>query len=286
MRRARRVVGRGQPDGSSSAPDHRAGRRDTPESQWFWDHYDNAADEVVAFLGGFGATLTGAAVADIGSGDGIIDLALARKADPRRLVGYDLRPTNRELLQLAAEREGLPPELPECLEFAESGELSIPADDASFDVVVSWSAFEHVARPGPLASEIRRILKDHGVLFLQLWPFYLSEHGSHLRDWFENEPFVQLRYGLDEIEARVTENRIGADPAWCQVMLREFRSLNRITIDELQSALLAGGLVVRKAELYTSIVDVPDELAHYRLADLAVSGIKLLAIPTEVAARG
>jgi SAM-dependent methyltransferase len=286
LRRARRLVGGGRPDRKQSQPDRVTAPPDTSQSQWFWDHYDGAANQVISFLADAGITLTGRDVADVGCGDGITDLGLAHKAEPARIVGYDINVTNRELLTLAAAREGVESQLPECLEFDEAETLGIPADDHSFDAVVSWSAFEHIAKPAILAAEIRRVLKPHGVLFLQLWPFYLSEHGSHLWDWFEHEPFVQLRYGYDEIQAIVTENRIGADPDWCQVMLREFRALNQVTLDDLQRALLAGGLVVRKAELYTSPIDVPGELSEYRLADLAVSGIKLLAIPTEVAARG
>jgi SAM-dependent methyltransferase len=282
MRRARRLVAGGRHGDKSPDADGSARSRDTAESKWFWDHYDAAAGEVITSLADAGISLTGRELADIGCGDGITDLGIAHKAEPRRLVGYDVDRTNDQLLQLAAAREGVPSELPECLEFHASEEVAIPAADASFDAVVSWSAFEHVAQPALLATEIRRVLRGDGVLFLQLWPFYLSEHGSHLWDWFENEPFVQLRYGLEEIEARVTENQIGADPAWCARMLHEYRSLNRITIDELQGALLAGGLVIRKAELYTSVIDIPHELAHHRLADLAVSGIKLLAIPSEV----
>src|SRR5690242_3329470 len=45
-----------------------------PERQWFFDHYTDAADQIIHFLGGDGLTLEGRTVADIGAGDGIIDL--------------------------------------------------------------------------------------------------------------------------------------------------------------------------------------------------------------------
>jgi hypothetical protein len=62
-------------------------------------------------------------------------------------------------------------------------------------------------------------------------------------------------------------------------MLDEFHALNRITLDELQRALLAGGFTVRLVEVDAPIVNLPSETAPYRLADLAIAGVKLLALP-------
>ena len=55
----------------------------------------------------------------------------------------------------------------------------IPAADDAFDVVLSWSAFEHIEDPPAVMREIARVLRPDGVFLLQLWPFYHSEHGSH-----------------------------------------------------------------------------------------------------------
>lgn len=95
----------------------------TPESVWFWDHYDGAAAQIVDFFAGDGISLAGKQVADIGCRD--------------------------------------------------------------YDVVVTWSALEHVAEPVSMLREIRRILRPGGVLFLQLWPFYYSDRGSHLWPRFD-----------------------------------------------------------------------------------------------------
>jgi SAM-dependent methyltransferase len=249
------------------------------DKSWFTSHYEEAAQAVIDFLGDVHISLTGQDVADIGCGDGILDLGIARKAQPRRLVGYDIDLTDENHLKDAAARAGVSPELPPCLDFARSEPLSIPADDESFDVLITWSAFEHIADPTAVAREMRRIIRPTGVLFLQLWPFYHSEHGSHLWDWFPGENFVQLRRSPDEIAAVLRANPRGPISDWNEIMLREFRSLNRITLDELQRALLAGGFVVRLVEIETPIVNLPAEVARYRLADLGIAGIKLLALP-------
>lgn len=68
-------------------------------------------------------------------------------------------------------------------------------------------------------------------------------------------------------------------PEWTAYMAREFEHLNRITVDELQRAVLAAGFEVRKLELLTSTVHLTPELARYRWSDLAIGGIKLIALP-------
>jgi 2-polyprenyl-3-methyl-5-hydroxy-6-metoxy-1,4-benzoquinol methylase len=280
LRRAvRSVRARASHEGAVETPPTEAPPSVDDDATWFSSHYDQAADAVVEFLGNLHFSLTGADVADVGCGDGIIDLGLAHKAKPRRLVGYDVDLTDQDHLKKAAARAGLAPDLPECLEFARSEQLSIPAEDESFDFVVTWSAFEHIAEPVAVAREMRRIIRPSGVLFLQLWPFFYSEHGSHLWDWFPGETFVQLTRSPDEIEAVLRANPRGPIPDWNEVMFGEFSTLNRITLDELQRVLLAGGFVIRAIDVETPVVDLPAEVARYRLADLGIAGIKLVAVP-------
>jgi SAM-dependent methyltransferase len=260
-----------------AAPSAPRRRDDTPEQTWFWDHYEWASGQVVAWLESGGWTLADREVADIGCGDGIIDLGIVHRARPARLVGFDVDPVDVDHLLARAREAGVDATLPPALEFRVSAPRAIPADDASFDVVVTWSAFEHVAEPVSVLREARRILRPDGVLFLQLWPFYYSERGSHLWDWFP-EGFHHLTQHEDEIsDGMGVTSPDAAD--WSKYMFKEFRHLNRITVDELQRALLAAGLSVRKFELETGSVDVTDELARYPLSQLGIAGVKLLAVP-------
>ena len=251
-------------------------RAQRASSEWFWEHYDDAADQIISFLAGDGLSLTGKDVADVGCGDGIIDLALAQKAAPASFVGFDVRPSTGDMLA-KARAEGVAEELPPQLRFETSQQTRLPAGDDSFDFVVTWSTFEHVQEPAALLRDVHRVLRPGGILMLQLWPFYHSEHGSHLWQWF-SDGFVQLRSSPPEIERAVRGNP-GPDPPWAEEMLEEFRTLNRITLDGLQSALHSARFAVRKLELLTHAIHIPPELERYPLSLLGVAGVKLLASP-------
>jgi SAM-dependent methyltransferase len=246
-------------------------------SEWFVEHFDHAAQEIIDFITSDGIRLEGALIADIGSGDGIMDFGVATKARPAKLVGYDIRPTDLDALRRAAKAAGLGEEFPdsEHLGFLESKVDLIPAEQESFDVALSWSTFEHVDRPVQMLKEVRRILKPEGVFFLQLWPFFGSQHGGHL--WLSvEEPFAHLNRSPFRLEPELKGKR-GTDPS--RSADDEFRSLNRITLNDLQRALLAARLRISKVELMAETVHVPPELSSYPLADLAISGVKLLASP-------
>lgn len=260
----------------ASVPDEK--RRAWRDAEhWFKEHYDDAAQQVVDFLGGDGISLEGKQVADVGCGDGIIDLGVAHKAAPAMLTGFDLLPTDTDRLRRLAASMGAGEELPANLRFAQSAPTGLPAADDSFDVIFSWSTFEHVLRPVEMAREIRRVLKPDGVVMIQLWPFYHSEHGSHLWEWYP-EGFVHLRELPDAIEAAV-RGEPHPEPDWIDDRLEEFRTLNRITVDELQLALHSGGLRVAKLELLTHAIHIPPELAYVPLTRLGIAGVKMLAVP-------
>lgn len=246
-------------------------------AQWFIQHFEDAAGQIIDFLESDGIKLEGATVADIGCGDGITDLGIALKAHPSKLIGYDLRPTDHDALRRAMLAAGIQDEYPdvERLNFVESQPDHIPAPNETFDIAFSWSVFEHVSRPIPMLQEVRRILKSEGVLFLQLWPFFTSRHGGHL--WLSiDEAFAHLRHSPFDLDQQLSGRR-GTDSS--RTADDEFRSLNRITLDGLQRALLAARLRIAKVELMSETVHVPQDLAHLPLADLAISGIKLLANP-------
>jgi len=249
-------------------------RGDADPRVWFDEHYRDAADQVLRFLGEDGISLRRKRVADVGCGDGIIDLGLAVKGKPAKLVGYDLHQTDVDALGRAATAAGVCEALPKCLSFTTSEPDRIPCPNAQYDIVVTWSVFEHVSYPVRMLAEIRRILKPDGILFLQLWPFFYSEHGGHLWPHFD-EPFPHLLRGDAEIREAIRGKR-PTDVSRSDAV-EEYDSLNRITLDQLHTALLAAGLLVTKLEVLSTAVHVPREIAHLPLSLIGTSGVKLLA---------
>jgi len=191
--------------GTSPVRDGRA------NSAWVREHLDAAA-EILEFLAAEGISLTGRDVADVGCGDGIIDLGVVLTSSPARLVGFDIVPTDTEQLLHMARRDGVAEQLPTQLEFRRSEPRSLPAEADSFDVVFSWSTFEHVVEPTSLLRDVHRVLRPRGVLMIQIWPFFYSQHGSHLWQYFP-EGFVQLLRSPEDIEAAVRANP-GPEPDW------------------------------------------------------------------------
>ena len=244
--------------------------------KWFKSHYDDAATEIIKFIDDAGLSLDARRVLDIGCGDGAIDLGLCLKSRPARLLGMDLVPTDVKDLLARAEGVGLS-ELPKNLEFGTCTSFEIPVPDCSMDVVVSWSVFEHVSNPVAVLSELRRIIRPGGFMFLQIWPMFHSQHGSHLWFWYP-QGWVQHLHDPKEVERDVrADGRLPNDVV--DEMLTDFNSLNRLTINDLQRALSATGFRIRRVQMQSDLIEVPRELSHRLVTDLAISGVKLIAIP-------
>ena len=236
-----------------------------------------AAGQVIDAFASVGVSVTDKVVADVGCGDGFIDLGIVQRARPARLVGFDLNPTDVEHLTRRAEEEGVSDIDWDRLSFERSEPVRLPAEDGAFELAVSWSAFEHISQPIEVLKEVRRILAPDGLFFLQLWPFYFSAKGSHLWDWFP-EDYHHLQRAESEIAQELLASDLKAAD-WTGVMAREFQHLNRVTVGELQRSMLAAGFVVRRLELLTSPTLLTPELARYSWTELGVSGIKLIATP-------
>jgi SAM-dependent methyltransferase len=229
-------------------------RADYPNNAtWFEDHYYAAPRQIVDFFGGDGVSLEGKMIADIGTGDGIMALGLFDLAKPEQLVGYDVEEVDTDELVRIAREHGIDA-LPEGLRFDLSSPDRVPAATGAFDFVLSWSVFEHAADPLALAKEMRRLLAPGGVVMIQLYPFYYSEHGDH--GW-TRPSFEHLSTGRD-----------GTD-----------LPLNRITLDRLHKTLWTARLRTAKVELICSSFHVPPDLAQHPLTDLAIGGVKLTAVP-------
>ncbi len=268
------------------------------ERDWVYRHVVESPKIIREFLAGDGLSLEGRSVIDLGCGDGLIDWGIATTQHPRRLVGVDLELTDREHLLRRLRAQGLSAErLPKCLTFTTCSGETLPFGDSEFDWALSWSAFEHIHDPAASIREIQRVLKPEGVFFIQVYPFFWSEHGSHLEDWYP-EGFAQ-RFGLEEIMTHVsptlvTERRVGVtrvqhlrhgnrQPG--DQMIWEYLNLNRIALDDLHRALMLGGFWVSKAQLISPAVHLTAELNVRPLTELLVAGVYLTAVRSPIHAK-
>jgi hypothetical protein len=104
---------------------------------------------------------------------------------------------------------------------------------------------------------------------------YFSEHGSHLWPWFD-ESFPHLRLGEHELLSQL-RRRTGSDDL-AQAMLDLYNSCNRITLDQLGSALIDTGFYISKIETDRVAVHIPPELQRMPLSLLTTDGVKLIAV--------
>lgn len=242
---------------------------------WFMGHLNGPSFEIGEFFSGGGVDLSGKKILDLGCGDGFISLGLARKWPDSTIVGTDIIPVDETAIVELSERF-LGDGLPSNLEFTECGPTSLPFEDRTFDAVVAWSVFEHVSHPVEVLREVRRVLVDGGHLFIQIWPLYYSEHGSHLWHWFP-EGYVHLRQSKGEIKAAVAADRSMPGDV-IDASFVDFDTLNHITIDGLQDAMRVAGLRASRVELLSNPVIIPPGLEDVPLSDLMISGVKMIAL--------
>jgi hypothetical protein len=256
---------------------------------WFKGHFEYAAGTVGEWLGSE-LELEGARLVDFGCGDGITALGVTLQNEPERLVGVDIHDAFSRLGVLAKQQMNLNA-LPPALEFHQV-KPGKPLDLESMDGIYSWSVFEHVDRgdlPGILSSFFA-VLRPGGIAFLQIEPLYFSAFGSHLQRVVP-EPWAHLRLDPDALEDRVRsfggeladEDRDlaaseGVTPAFKEWLLREYRSLNRLTGNELVERVRDAGFeILREHRGERPEVPPPDLLAGYDELDLRTNEIRLLA---------
>ena len=249
-----------------------------PESDrraWFLEHVTRPPQEIADFLSGTAVDIDGARILDVGCGDGMIDLGMVRKFRPYELVGTDIFRTDVEDLAEMS-KSFLDIDLPSNLRFVECTETMLPFADSRFDFVMSWSVFEHVGNPVRVLSEIRRVLRPRGYMFLQIWPLFHSQRGSHLWKWYPDgwEHLQRPHEDLREELAALTESQ----PELREAMLADFDTLNRITLNQLQNAITASGLRITRISATADTIDVPQDLLRYSISDLMISEIKILAV--------
>lgn len=129
-------------------------------------------DDVLAMLSGRTAEDRGASVLanlshgmrvlDVGCGPGTITIGLARAVGPTgRVVGVDRELSQVDLARRAARAAGAGG-----ARFVQGSVYAIPLADDAVDVVVAHALFEHLAEPARALAELRRVVRDGGLVAL------------------------------------------------------------------------------------------------------------------------
>lgn len=183
-------------------------------------------------------------ILDFGCGEGTTALGFALQNPSTYVVGVDIMPDIEKCAPLAIDQLRLS-SLPENL-ILKRGHLCDLYDDLDqFDVIYSWSVFEHVDQQTLLdtLTMLRDLLKPHGQLFIQISPLFFSEDGSHLMAWVP-ESWGHL----------VNQHSVYMEKLWAGCSTPElfaslrsmFETLNRLTGDDLVQHAKAAGFSVKR----------------------------------------
>ncbi|MDB5522930.1 MAG: SAM-dependent methyltransferase [Rhizobium sp.] len=112
-----------------------------------------------------GIDLEGRRVLDLGCGSGGITLFIAKKFNPKQIVGFDVELPVIEQARRRATDAGLAGRV----EFTQGPPGPLPFPDQSFNVVFSKDAMVHIADKDAVFADIFRVLKPGGIFAASDW---------------------------------------------------------------------------------------------------------------------
>ena len=152
-------------------------------------------------------------------------------------------------------------------------------EDDRFDVVYSWSVFEHIDERliGGVLELIKSCLKPGGLFFVQIAPLYYSSEGSHLTHKLD-EPWGHLLHQLDVFHEKL--KAAVPDEAELLALWGTYSTLNRMTADELLGHLRAAGFEILRTLAMKEDREPPQRLkAIFQEEQLTTHQIVVLSRP-------
>jgi SAM-dependent methyltransferase len=231
--------------------------------------------------------ISGKDVLEFGCGEGTMALSMALRKDARRVVGVELLDVYKHCATNARLELGLQ-SLPNNLEFGKISAGQGLGQFGEFDLVYSWSVFEHVSQDmlqRALAS-IKSILKPKGIFFLQISPLYYSAAGSHLAPWIA-EPWAHL--AMQHEEFHETLSSAGVTPPhvreeWAVYIPRDtdtvsersllwqtYVTLNKITAPQLCRLVRQAGFKIDRDYRTKDEIAIPVNLAEVYDHDILIT---------------
>jgi ubiquinone/menaquinone biosynthesis C-methylase UbiE len=261
------------------------------EQQWVHAHYTDVVNQFERFVLDSGYRLEGKTLLDIGSGDCLIDYGLLN-LPLAHVEGLDIVAESAKDIAGLPERianAGLtPPSDVSRFGHTDYDGVNMPFEDQSFDIVFSWSAFEHVQEVEGVLHEVRRVLTDDGFAFIQVFPWFASRYGSHLADHIAT-PFFHLREELPEVRSQL-EAVAEANPDLKDFMLGhlwdEYTHLNHISADDFYEAAKRAGFIAQKARLISMDEDLSRAPSRFKLSELMVAGTMMILVKSDTLSGG
>lgn len=220
--------------------------------------------------------LDSANILDFGCGEGLTALGFASRFQLASVVGVDIMPDPNYCLDRAKTHLGmtaLPKNL--TLNRIQPGEDFLT--DEKFDLIYSWSVFEHVEQPLLLSTikQLRNKLRHNGRLFIQIAPLYYSAEGSHL---FHKIP---IPWGHLSIQENIYLSKLMSACSSAQefeALCSCYQTLNRVTVEELIRVIEDSGLRILRKYTTSEPMEPPKQLlGAYVIDALKINQIVLLA---------
>jgi SAM-dependent methyltransferase len=251
------------------------------ENTWIHSHYYYIPETVAQFCG----DIRGTSVLDVGSGEMLADFGLL-PLGARHISGLDLAGKRSVVLSQVCDRltqQGIAvsPDYEERLRYIEYDGLNFPFEDEAFDIVYSWSAFEHIANVPDVLREIRRVCRRDARVFLQVCPWYHCLQGSHLTD-FISEPYFHLKRPPEWVWQQLN-HYVDLHPDQRDFVLGhmwpEYQSLNRYSANRFYADVIAAGFTVQRTITCTYEQDLREAPRDIPFADLMIYETKMLLRP-------
>lgn len=219
-----------------------------------------------------------AEILDFGCGQGVTALGMAMRNKARQVSAVDIMPDVSQCLDISRAALGID-SLPSNIALSRIGPGEDFCSGQIFDLVYSWSVFEHVEQRlfDSVLAQLHAKLKPDGYLFIQIAPLFFSAEGSHL---FHRIPIPWGHLTIQEsayygMLCDACGSREEIDHLWSC-----YQWLNRVTGVDLKRRLLASGFnIVREYMTQDPHVDcLPASLLDiYRQDVLLTNQIVLLA---------
>ena len=186
----------------------------------------------------------GKTVIDIGCGAGGKSVYYA-KCGAKMVYGLEILEKYREEAMALAKSVGME----EKFEFVAGDSAALPFEDNVADTIIVNDAMEHVANPEKTISEMLRVLKKGGKIYVNFPPYH-HPFGAHLSDavyipwvhlFFSEKTLISaykdlvkdLPDGADRINFRISENECGKE---------YFSYINKMTIKRFKKILKGMGI--------------------------------------------